>query len=115
MTKTPTTDHLTAPGQEDAGTPGSMSVFTNILCAIDGTRTSTTAVEMAASLAGPGGHLTLLAVTAVSGSSVHATAAISPSRADLALKDAKRIADFDVRVPVCHWAEEPRPVSSTNG
>ncbi|MGC2373330.1 MAG: universal stress protein [Solirubrobacteraceae bacterium] len=35
---------------------------------------------MAADLAGPDGHLTLLAVTAVSGSGQYATAAISPSR-----------------------------------
>ena len=48
---------------------------------------------MAASLAAAGGHLTLLAVTAVSGAGVHATAAISPGRADLVLRDAKRIAD----------------------
>lgn len=93
MSKTQTTDHLRASGQDDSVAPDSMSVFTNILCAVDGTRTSTAAVEMAASLAAPGGHLTLLAVTAVSGSSVHATAAISPGRADLVLKDAKRIAD----------------------
>ena len=25
----------------------------------------------------------------------------------------RSIADFDVRVPVCHWLELPRPVSST--
>ena len=53
---------------------------------------------MAASLAGPDGHLTLLAVTAVSGSGAYATAAISPGRVDLVLSNAKRIAD-DAGVP----------------
>lgn len=51
------------------------------------------AVEMATSLAGPDGQLTLLAVTALSGSGVYATAAISPGRADRVLSAAKRIAD----------------------
>ncbi len=68
-------------------------VFTDILCGVDGTRTSTAAVRMAAELAGPGGHLTLLAVTAVSGSGVYAGAAIAPKRADLVLRNAKRVAD----------------------
>ncbi len=72
---------------------GATGVFTNILCAVDGTRTSTGAVETAASLAGPGGHLTLLAVTAVSGSGVYAAAAISPGRVDRVLHAAKRIAE----------------------
>ena len=90
MTKTYSTDRPRASRREEATTPGSVGVFTNILCAVDGTRTSTTAVEMAASLAAAGGHLTLLAVTAVSGAGVHATAAISPGRADLVLGDAER-------------------------
>lgn len=53
---------------------------------------------MAAALAGPEGHLTLLAVTAVSGSGASTTAAISPSRADQLLSRAKRIAE-DAGVP----------------
>jgi nucleotide-binding universal stress UspA family protein len=48
---------------------------------------------MAACLAGPAGHLTLLAVTAQSGSGASATAAISPSRVTALLSRAKRIAD----------------------
>ena len=48
---------------------------------------------MAAGLAGPGGHLALLAVTAVSGSGPHATAAISPSRVNTLLSRAKHIAE----------------------
>jgi nucleotide-binding universal stress UspA family protein len=67
-------------------------VFANILCAVDGTRASTAAVRMVTALAGPDGHLTLLAVSAVSGSGAYTTAAIAPSRAELVLSDAKRIA-----------------------
>ena len=48
MTKTQTTRHMSALSQEDSATPGATSVFTNILCAVDGTLTSTAAVEMAA-------------------------------------------------------------------
>ncbi len=98
-TKTPdTSSHRSASTDEGSNTQGSASVFTNILCAVDGTRTSTAAVEMAASLAGPDGHLTLLAVTAVSGSGAYTMAAISPGRVDLVLSNAKRIAD-DAGVP----------------
>jgi nucleotide-binding universal stress UspA family protein len=53
---------------------------------------------MAASLAGPDGHLTLLVVTAVKGSGPYAMAAISPSRVKQVLGSAKRIAD-DAGVP----------------
>jgi nucleotide-binding universal stress UspA family protein len=66
-------------------------VFANILCAVDGTRTSTAAVRLATNLAGPDGHLTLLAVTATAGSGIHATAVISPSRAKQVLRRAQRI------------------------
>ena len=98
-TKTPhTSRHRSASAHDDSAAPDSTSVFTNILCAVDGTRTSTAAVEMAASLVGPDGHLTLLAVTAVSGSGAYTTAAISPGRVDLVLSNAKRIAD-DAGVP----------------
>lgn len=108
MTKTQTTRHLSASSQEDSATPGATSVFTNILCAVDGTLPSTAAVEMAASLAGPDGHLTLLAVTAVSGSGAYTTAAISPGRVDLLLSNAKRIAD-DAGVPSSTVADPGGP------
>jgi nucleotide-binding universal stress UspA family protein len=101
MTKTSTprtSGHGSAPAHEGSDTRGSASVFTNILCAVDGTRASTAAVEMAAALAGPDGHLTLLAVTAESGSGANRTAAISPGRVDLVLSNAKRIAN-DAGVP----------------
>ncbi len=97
MTDTKTPTHQSQTSTEDS-TPGATRVFTNILCAVDGTLTSMSAVETAASLAGPNGHLTLLAVTAVSGSGAYATAAISPGRVDQVLSDAKRIAD-DAGVP----------------
>ncbi len=78
---------------EGSTAPASSQVFTNILCAVDGTRTSMEAVRMAASLASPGGHLTLLVVTAVKGSGPNAMAAISPSRVKQMLEQAKQIAD----------------------
>src|SRR5271169_5353166 len=69
-------------------------VFANILCAVDGSRSGMAAVRMAANLAGADGHLTLLTVTAESGSGrLYTAAAISPSRADGILRRAKRIAD----------------------
>ena len=43
--------------------PGGSAVFAEILCAVDGTQESLAAVEQAAVLAGPNGHLTLLEVT----------------------------------------------------
>jgi nucleotide-binding universal stress UspA family protein len=73
-------------------------VFANILCGVDGTRRSFDAVEQAAVLAGPHGHLTLLAVTAVTGAGAYRNAAISPSRAGRILDRAARIAD-DAEVP----------------
>lgn len=100
MTKTQPSDsrkHESAGEHEGPATPDA-GVFTDILCAVDGTRTSTAAVRMAAGLAGPGGHVTLLAVTAVSGSGPYATAAISPSRVNSLLSRAKRIAE-DAGVP----------------
>jgi nucleotide-binding universal stress UspA family protein len=50
------------------------------------------AVKMAATLAGPNGHLTLLAVTAEAGSGAYKIADISPLRARRVLSNAKRIA-----------------------
>ena len=78
-----------------AGDPGrSQGVFANVLCAVDGSRAGMAAVRMAANLASPDGHLTLLTVTAESGSGrLYSAAAISPSRADGLLRRAKRIAD----------------------
>lgn len=84
--------HESAAEHEGLTAPAA-GVFTNILCAVDGTHASAAAVRMAAGLAGPSGHLTLLAVTAVSGSGAYASAAISPGRVEYLLDCAKRIAD----------------------
>jgi nucleotide-binding universal stress UspA family protein len=86
-------NHESASRGEGPATGVSTRAFTNILCAVDGTRASTAAVRMAGCLAGPGGHLTLLAVTAQSGAGLYATAAISPGRVEHVLSRAKRIAD----------------------
>jgi nucleotide-binding universal stress UspA family protein len=67
-------------------------LFADILCAVDGTRRSFAAVEQAAALAGPQGHLTLLAVTAVRGAGAYRSAAISTPRAERILVRAARIA-----------------------
>jgi nucleotide-binding universal stress UspA family protein len=83
----------------------SSKLFTNILCAVDGTWGSMAAVGLAASLAGPEGHLTLLAVTAAIGSGEHARAAISPSRAERIVAGARRVAE-DAGVP-CSTIVDP--------
>lgn len=95
-----------ARGEREAAGP--VPVFANILCAIDGTRASTAGVRMAACLAGPSGQLTLLAVTAASGSGVHATAAIGPARVQRLLARAKRIADA-VGVPASTVVDPGHP------
>jgi len=66
--------------------------FSDVICGVDGTRRSYTAVEQAAVLAGGEGHLTLLAVTAVSGSGAYRTATIGPERAGHLLERAGRLA-----------------------
>ena len=83
-------------------------LFANILCAVDGTRASTAAVRMAACLAGPHGSLTLLSVTAASGTGLQATAAIGPARVARVLARAKRIAD-DAGVPATTVVDPGHP------
>ncbi len=78
--------------QDGQATSGSDRVFADILCAVDGTRRSFAAVEQAAVLAGPHGHLTLLAVTAVTGSGAYQSAAINPARAESILDHAAQMA-----------------------
>jgi nucleotide-binding universal stress UspA family protein len=92
----------------ESAAPDAKRLFANILCAVDGTRTSTAAVRMAACLAGPDGHLTLLVVTAVSGSGPDAAAVISRSRVKQVLNRAKRIAD-DAGVPASTVADPGGP------
>ncbi|HUB74008.1 MAG TPA: universal stress protein [Solirubrobacteraceae bacterium] len=88
MTNTPTADSHSGNLRGDAA-----PVFSNILCAVDGTRTSLAAVAMAASLAGRGGRLTLLSVTGERGSGQFAAAAINPERAKAVLSYAKQLAE----------------------
>jgi nucleotide-binding universal stress UspA family protein len=69
------------------------SGFADVLCAVDGTPESLAAVEQAAALAGPGGHLTLLAVTSFDAESAYRGPAIGPAQAKRMLDSAVRIAD----------------------
>jgi nucleotide-binding universal stress UspA family protein len=64
--------------------------FGDVLCGVDGTRTSFEAVRQAATIAGPDGHLTLLAVTHVTGAGSAQSAAISPAHAEKVLDRAAR-------------------------
>lgn len=66
-------------------------VLGDVLCAVDGTRDSFTAVRQAAALAGPAGRLTLLAVSAASGAGRYRTAAIGPARLKRVLDVATQI------------------------
>jgi len=96
MTKTQTAEPPTpesAPATQGTPAADGARVFTNILCAVDGTVASTAAVRMAACLAGPKGHLTLLAVSAVSGTGPNASAAISPARVKRILAHVQRVAE----------------------
>jgi nucleotide-binding universal stress UspA family protein len=71
----------------------SRPVFEDILCAVDGTWRSYVAVEQAAALAGPTGRLTLLTVTAGTGSGTHKFAAIGTAHAERVLERATAIAE----------------------
>jgi nucleotide-binding universal stress UspA family protein len=68
-------------------------LFADVLCAIDGTRRSYAAVAQAAVLAGPQGQLTLVTITAATGSGAFRQALISPSRAERILERAAKIAE----------------------
>src|ERR671936_199075 len=76
--------------QRDAATAGPM--FANILCAISGKEGGFAAVEQAAALAGPRGHLTFLAVTSFRSGGAHRGPAIGPARVSEILGRAERIA-----------------------
>jgi nucleotide-binding universal stress UspA family protein len=66
--------------------------FANILCAVDGKEGGFIAVEQAAALAGPQGHLTFLMVTSYRSGGKHRGAAIGPLRGAEILKRAEDIA-----------------------
>lgn len=86
----PTDTQAQAPGRSAAGGD---RPFTNILCAVDGTHRSYSAVEQAAILAGSSGHLRILAVTALAGSGAYKTAAIGAERAERILDRAAHLAE----------------------
>ena len=84
---------MTTPNTLQANDPALVEpAFARILCAVDGTEASLAAVEQAAILAGPRGALSLLAVTAESGSGKFHGAAIAPARAQRILDHASQIA-----------------------
>jgi nucleotide-binding universal stress UspA family protein len=67
-------------------------VFADILCAVDGTRGSLTAVRQAVALAGTQGCVTLLAVGATAGAGPYRGAAIDPERVNRVLEVASQLA-----------------------
>jgi nucleotide-binding universal stress UspA family protein len=66
--------------------------FARALCALDGSPESVGAVRHAASLAGPGGHLTLLLVTAFRNEPELRSPAIAPERASEIIDEALAVA-----------------------
>jgi nucleotide-binding universal stress UspA family protein len=67
--------------------------FVNILCAVDGKQGGFAAVEQAAALAGPEGHLTLLLVTSFRSEGTHRPPAIGPAQANRIIERATQIAE----------------------
>src|SRR4051794_35300193 len=84
----PETETLHAEGRATPGAP----IFANILCAISGNEGGFAAVEHAAALAGPQGHLTFLMVTSFRSGGAHRGAAIGPARGAEILQRAEGIA-----------------------
>jgi nucleotide-binding universal stress UspA family protein len=77
---------------QDLLSSASAPVFSGILCAIDRREGGFTAVEQAAALAGPSGHLTLLEVTSYRSEGEHRSPAIGPTEATQVLERATGIA-----------------------
>lgn len=99
-----------APRGQVHAEPPADRVLRDALCAVDGTRDSFTAVRQAAALAGPTGQLTLLAVSATSGSGRYRTAAISPARSKRVLDIATQIAR-EASVPTTRVVDPGGPPS----
>lgn len=76
-----------------AAPPRLQRPFERVLCAVDGTKPSFAAVEQAAELVGPQGHLTLLAVTAPRGAGRFRSAALGSLRAGRVIERASDIAE----------------------
>src|ERR1039458_6520731 len=81
--------------QPQGGTagPSPSPKFRDILCAVDGEPGGFVAVEQATTLAGPGGHLTLLLVTSFESAGEQRSPAIGAMQAKGALDRAKEIAE----------------------
>ena len=75
----------------DGSTEAGTAIFSDVLCAIDGTHESVAAVEHAAALAGPGGQITLLVVTSYEEDGDRRSPAIGPGRAKSMLDRAVEI------------------------
>src|SRR5271165_2800266 len=73
--------------------PMGKAMFADILCAIDGTEESLAAVEQAAMLAAPGGHMTLLEVTSFESEGSYRGPAILPAQATRILNRAVQTAE----------------------
>lgn len=67
-------------------------MFSDVLCAVDGTRGSLTAVRQAVALVGTQGCVTLLAVSATTGTGRYRGAAIDPARVERVLEVAAQLA-----------------------
>lgn len=78
--------------QTDRQEPGSAATFASVLCAVDGTTASLAAVEQAAALSGPNGHLTLLEVTSFDAEGSYRSPAIAPLKAKDILDQAAALA-----------------------
>jgi nucleotide-binding universal stress UspA family protein len=76
----------------DPSTQPEPLIFRDVLCAIDGTRTSYRSVSRACELMVPDAHLTILVCTHESGAGAWESAEVSPQRARRALSKAAEIA-----------------------
>ena len=74
-----------------AGVGAGPGVFTDALCAVDGTRESLAAVEHAAALVAPGGRITVLVVTSYEAEGDHRSPEIGPRRAKAMIDEAVAI------------------------
>ncbi|MGN6372483.1 MAG: universal stress protein [Solirubrobacteraceae bacterium] len=81
-----------AGSQHHHETSAPQPVFADVLCAVDGTRGSLTAVRQSVALAGADGCVTLLAVSSPSGPGGYRGAAIDPARVDRVLEVAGQLA-----------------------
>src|SRR5271169_2798753 len=72
---------------------GRKAAFADILCAVDGTQEALVAIEQAAALAGPNGHMTLLEVTSFEVEGGHRGPAILPAEATRIIHRAAQTAE----------------------